>query len=75
MQSYEEFYKTLSDEVKQRAKKLLDEICPWLNDSPPIYVGPEGRAMAEGPEALKKYYKEGEKYQREVDLDELEDWA
>jgi len=67
-----ELEKKMTPEQKKKAKEMYDKYygIPYGNKEP-ILCGPEGRAQAKGPEALKAYYADGEKYLVEVDL---EDW-
>ena len=65
----EDLEKMMTDEQKKEARDLYEKYYGEFKDVEPIYCGPEARAMAEGPEALRAYYKDCEKYLREVDLD------
>lgn len=60
----------MSEDQKKASKEAYDKCMKGL-DGPPIFCGPEARAMNEGPEALKKYYEENAKYVRKVNIDDL----
>ena len=64
-----ELEKKMSPENKKRAKELYDQFygIPF-GHLEPIYCGPEARAMAKGPKALKTYYREGKKYLVKIDI-------
>jgi len=67
-----ELEEMMTPEQKKKAKEMYDKYygIPY-GDKEPIYCGPEARAMAKEPEALKEYYKDGEKYLVEVDLEDF----
>jgi len=62
-----ELEKLMTPEQKKKAKEMYDKYygIPY-GDKKPILCGPEGRAQANG--TLDEYYKDGEKYLKEVDL-------
>ena len=68
-----ELEKMMSPEAKKRAKEMYDKFygIPF-GHLEPVYCGPEGRAQAEGPDALKAYYEDGEKYLRLVDVNDFD---
>ena len=68
MQSYADFEASLSPEVRANAKAECDAIMAPFEGQEPLLCGPEGRAAAEGPEALAAYYKEGGTHLRKVPL-------
>ena len=70
----DELEKMMSPEQKKKAKEDYDKYygIPFSHLEP-TYCGPEARARAKGPEALKAYYDDGEKYLKEVNPDDLED--
>jgi hypothetical protein len=67
-----ELEKMMTPEAKKISAELFKKYYTDLfGDCEPILCGPEGRAAAKGPEALKKYYEECEDYNKPIDMD---DW-
>ena len=67
-----ELEKKMSSEDKKRSKEMYDKFygIPF-GQLDPVYCGPEARARVKGPEALKAYYKEADKYLVEVDIEDF----
>ena len=67
MKSIEQLRASMSKRQKRNADRMYKKAMKGL-DGPPIFCGPEARAMAEGPEALKAYYADCSEWLKPIDL-------